>query len=366
MSAPSPPLLHWCYHCEKRVPIESPADLPDVICFECKRGFVESLPPSPPPHRRLRAADPDDPPLSDQFLQVLRLIAQAAREDHAPTPSDPADPSDAEAAEEEEDYLGFDFRGWYDDDDDDDDHINQNNQEGGETENPVQIDENREEVEEAVDVEEEEEVRRWRDVLRRRLIEDQARRRRREALREEGELGGGAATRRNRILDWAEILLGLEDNSIDLRLQMPEVDTYVGNPGDYVDAAGYEELLQNLAESDNGGRRGAPPAAKVAVEGLETVVMNSEEEVIVCAVCKDLLNVGESAKKMPCGHRYHGDCIVPWLSARNSCPICRFELPTDDPEYEEERKKMVKAGRCSSGGGSTSTAPPSSAGGDIE
>ncbi|BBG94808.1 COP1-interacting protein 8 [Prunus dulcis] len=62
--------------------------------------------------------------------------------------------------------------------------------------------------------------------------------------------------RRNRILDWAEILMGLEDNSIEFRLEVPESDRYIGNPEDYVDAAGYEALLQTLAESDNAGRRG--------------------------------------------------------------------------------------------------------------
>ena len=69
-------------------------------------------------------------------------------------------------------------------------------------------------------------------------------------------------TGRNRILDWAEILMGIEDNS----------DRYAVNAADYVDdGAGYEALLQNLAEGDGGGggggggRRGAPPAAKSAI-----------------------------------------------------------------------------------------------------
>lgn len=33
---------------------------------------------------------------------------------------------------------------------------------------------------------------------------------------------------------------------------------------------------------------------------------------------------------MPCGHLYHDNCILTWLSKHNSCPSCRFELKTDN------------------------------------
>ena len=162
---------------------------------------------------------------------------------------------------------------------------------------------------------------------------------------------------RNRILDWAEILMGLDDNTLEFRLEVPESDRYVGNPEDYVDATGYEALLQTLAESDGSGRRGAPPASKTAISELPTMEVRSEEEALVCAICKDMVNVGETAKKLPCGHGYHGECIVPWLASRNSCPVCRFELPTDDREYEAEKKWKKKAqgadGASGSGGGNT-------------
>lgn len=336
---------YWCYHCDKRVSIETLADVPDVICHECKNGFVESI--GPPPPSGAGASDPmDDPTFGNQFLQVLRLIAQAAPDDDAPPPS----PSE-HAANSEDDYLRIELDGWDDDDDDDDDEDEDREDDDNEIEvrnedvnnQERELDENRDrseddeedDEEETEDGNEQNESREGRD-------EDAIRPRRRGVLRLRlRDFATRAANRRNRILDWAEILMGLEDHSIELRLAVPEGEGYIGNPGDYVDAAGYEALLQNLAENDSSGRRGAPPAAKAAVEALETMEIKSEGQALACAVCKDTVGVGEMVMKLPCGHGYHGDCIVPWLGSRNSCPVCRLELPTDDPEYEEERKKRT-------------------------
>jgi E3 ubiquitin-protein ligase RNF115/126 len=184
--------------------------------------------------------------------------------------------------------------------------------------------------------------------------EDLLRRRRDAIWLQIQDISTRARTGRTRILDWAEILMGLDDNSIEFRLQVPQSDRYIGNPEDYVDAAEYEALLQNLAESGESGRRGPPPAAKSAVAELPKLEIMSEAENVLCAICKDMVTVDEMATKLPCGHGYHGDCIVPWLDSRNSCPVCRFELPTDDPEYEEERKKKAVV----SGGGASGSGVP--------
>ncbi|KAI5063732.1 hypothetical protein GOP47_0022279 [Adiantum capillus-veneris] len=132
----------------------------------------------------------------------------------------------------------------------------------------------------------------------------------------------------------------LENYNTEVELDTPDFDTYIGNPGDYVDARGFEELLQQLIDTDN-TRRGAPPAAKSAIEGLSSVKIqqeNMENGSALCAICKDVVALNEPAKQLPCLHLYHSACILPWLSARNSCPVCRYELPTDDPDYEEQRK----------------------------
>ncbi|KAM0844039.1 hypothetical protein ACQ4PT_057320 [Festuca glaucescens] len=98
--------------------------------------------------------------------------------------------------------------------------------------------------------------------------------------------------------------------------------------------AGGEGLFLNLTSK--------PPASNSAVQALPSAVVipGEEGEGEECAVCKDGVAAGERVKRMPCSHRYHEECIVPWLEVRNSCPLCRFELPTDDPRYE-----AWKAGR---------------------
>ncbi|XP_016651100.1 PREDICTED: uncharacterized protein LOC103338621 [Prunus mume] len=101
----------------------------------------------------------------------------------------------------------------------------------------------------------------------------------------------------------------------------------------------YDLLFGQFSENENAST-GRPPAANAVVENLPSVVLTQEDvdnSNALCAVCKDDMNIGEQAKQLPCAHRYHGDCIVPWLRIRNTCPVCRHELPTDDAAYEGRR-----------------------------
>ncbi|KAJ4966631.1 hypothetical protein NE237_018480 [Protea cynaroides] len=258
------PSQYWCYHCDKRVSVETLTNVTDLICCECKNGFVESIaasatptsPPTPSTEGRSQQS------FSQQFLQVLRLIAQSARDEDAPPPPQrPDSASDPPPPSEGDDFLRIELEGWDIDDDDEEDELEFGNTDADRSDDEIGEEEDDPDREDN----EGDRLRRRRDILRLRIRDFASR--------------ATSGRNRNRILDWSEILMGLEDNSIELRMEMPESDGYVGNPEDYVDAAGYEVLLQNLADSD-GARRGAPPAARSAVSALETVEITPEEEVL--------------------------------------------------------------------------------------
>lgn len=103
----------------------------------------------------------------------------------------------------------------------------------------------------------------------------------------------------------------------------------------------YEAILGEVEDRVNDWK-GSPPASVFVIENLPTVRLSREvleENNVVCAICKDEVSGEEMVRQLPCLHYYHGDCIVPWLKIRNTCPVCRHELPTDDPEYEYRKRE---------------------------
>ncbi|CAD6245448.1 unnamed protein product [Miscanthus lutarioriparius] len=93
-------------------------------------------------------------------------------------------------------------------------------------------------------------------------------------------------------------------------------------------AAAAVSVLQQHGHGLGGG--GEPPATAASIAALPTVEV--AEPAAVCAICKDDLPLTSEARKLPCAHLYHSFCIVTWLQMHNSCPVCRFRIPSaDDP-----------------------------------
>lgn len=103
------------------------------------------------------------------------------------------------------------------------------------------------------------------------------------------------------------------------------------NMSDFLMGSGLDRLLNQLTQIEINGIGRSNPASKAAVESMPTIEI-AESHIVIdshCAVCKEPFELGSEAREMPCKHVYHSDCILPWLFLRNSCPVCRHELPTD-------------------------------------
>lgn len=98
--------------------------------------------------------------------------------------------------------------------------------------------------------------------------------------------------------------------------------------------SGFDRLLEQLSQIELNGitRCEHPPASKAAIDSLPTIEIDESHVAAEshCAVCMETFESGATAREMPCKHIYHPDCILPWLALRNSCPVCRHELPSDN------------------------------------
>ena len=52
---------------------------------------------------------------------------------------------------------------------------------------------------------------------------------------------------------------------------------------------------------------------------------NSDESE-TCPVCMESYRKGDSLMILPCMHKYHKACIVPWLEQSGACSVCRFNV----------------------------------------
>jgi hypothetical protein len=102
-----------------------------------------------------------------------------------------------------------------------------------------------------------------------------------------------------------------------------------------------QRMLTSLLESDP-SVQGTPPASDEAIAALERVNVAprsaDDKDMPSCAVCTEQYEVNEPARKMPCGHVFHGDCVVPWLRNHCTCPMCRHEIGSNSPAYEHEKQ----------------------------
>ena len=67
------------------------------------------------------------------------------------------------------------------------------------------------------------------------------------------------------------------------------------------------------------------------VEGLDVDTLCSQP---CCPVCSEDFVLAGGALQLPCSHLFHENCVMPWLDAKRTCPICRYELTEAVPTVD--------------------------------
>ncbi|XP_042483953.1 RING finger protein 44-like [Macadamia integrifolia] len=100
-----------------------------------------------------------------------------------------------------------------------------------------------------------------------------------------------------------------------------------------------DDYVEWFESMDIGGEEGSIrliPASPSSIQALEIKKFDDIEEdpsssssTETCMICMDEYVRGVDVARLPCSHLFHGECIVKWLECKNSCPLCRYVLPSE-------------------------------------
>mmetsp|Transcript_65832 Transcript_65832/g.157320 ORF Transcript_65832/g.157320 Transcript_65832/m.157320 type:complete len:517 (+) Transcript_65832:169-1719(+) len=143
------------------------------------------------------------------------------------------------------------------------------------------------------------------------------------------------------VMVWAH----LTDEGPRLRVAMegPSSDEDIIHAMGHAIRAILEQRMQQQVQEE---RQLHPPACELVRDALPRVVVTKEDLLdstnSKCSVCLEDYQAGSHATRMLCGHLFCTTCIRDWLRTANSCPVCRYELRTDNQEYEVGRQERMR------------------------
>lgn len=109
-----------------------------------------------------------------------------------------------------------------------------------------------------------------------------------------------------------------------------------GFPGQFEQPQQQQQQAENRHHPTAASTLRTLPRVKVTAHDL------AANEGTECSICLEELLKGETALRIPCGHLFHEECVKDWLKKSNECPVCRFEMPSDDGDHERGRSERMK------------------------
>nr|OQO30653.1 hypothetical protein B0A51_01539 [Rachicladosporium sp. CCFEE 5018] len=79
----------------------------------------------------------------------------------------------------------------------------------------------------------------------------------------------------------------------------------------------------------------AEPHAEEGISAASTAPATDPQQ--GCSICTEDFELGQDQRLLPCNHRFHPECIDPWLlNVSSTCPLCRIDLrPAPAGEVDE-------------------------------
>ena len=129
----------------------------------------------------------------------------------------------------------------------------------------------------------------------------------------------------------------------------PRPSSFAGISFDGFNPADMAAAMRASMEQQTEPKRGPPPASQRAINQLPTIAVTPQDlqdpSNRTCVVCLDdkIHPLGSRVIRLPCAHIFHPDCVLPWLRSNCTCPICRYELQTDNDLYEIGRRQRMQS-----------------------
>jgi hypothetical protein len=72
------------------------------------------------------------------------------------------------------------------------------------------------------------------------------------------------------------------------------------------------------------------------IDSIPTFSFFNAVEETSCSICQQVIRNREPAKKLPCQHIFHSECISQWLGRSVTCPVCRAPATGNDGDAASE------------------------------
>ncbi|KAI1480359.1 hypothetical protein F4774DRAFT_378143 [Daldinia eschscholtzii] len=125
-----------------------------------------------------------------------------------------------------------------------------------------------------------------------------------------------------------------------------ELESISGDRQQHSSSPAQRESAQGNVEE---GGSSPDAAAKAGSNSTETPVVGTsqdnrandgqtEDNRLGCSICTEDFTVGEDVRVLPCDHKFHPQCIDPWLvNVSGTCPLCRLDLrPREEGEEDAD------------------------------